>query len=283
MALPKNILFPVDFSERSRQLWPAVKRMAQELGAPVTLLHVIDTARLAPTELEGEQESIRNRIHEKLHRFPDAEPRVSSLTREVREGAPAECIVQYAAGLDAPLIMMATRGHTRFRQLLLGSVTAAVLHDAACPVWTEAHTENLTFPQDGYRSVLCAVDMGAQTTRLLKAADEFSRQFGASLAAVHSIPRGDARFANALSDRAHSLLVYNAREEFAACCGKAHIEPPLEIVEDGSVVEGVVSAAERQQADLLVIGRGVIQGTLGRLRSCAHDLIRRSPCPVLSI
>lgn len=60
MALQKNILFLVDFSERSRQLWPAVKRMAQELRAPVTLLHVIDTARVAPTELEGEQTGIRS-------------------------------------------------------------------------------------------------------------------------------------------------------------------------------------------------------------------------------
>jgi nucleotide-binding universal stress UspA family protein len=118
---------------------------------------------------------------------------------------------------------------------------------------------------------------------LLKVADEFSREFGASLLAVHSIPRGDARFSNALSDRAHALLVDTAREEYTAFSDESRVTPPLEIVAESSVVEGIVGALRKHNADLLVIGRGVIQGTLGRLRTHAHDLIRRSPCPVLSI
>jgi nucleotide-binding universal stress UspA family protein len=125
--------------------------------------------------------------------------------------------------------------------------------------------------------------MGSQTPALLRAASEFSRQFGASLLAIHSIPRGDAHFHNVLSDHAHSLLVYAARENFSNFCCESRVEPPLEIVEENGVVEGIVAAARKYNADLLVIGRGVIKGTLGRLRSCAHDLIRRSPCPVLSI
>jgi hypothetical protein len=34
---------------------------------------------------------------------------------------------------------------------------------------------------------------------------------------------------------------------------------------------------------LIVIGRGVMQKTLGRLRSSAYSIIREAPCPVISI
>ena len=42
MASPKSILYPVDFSERSRAAWPAVASMARRLDAPVTLIHAVD-------------------------------------------------------------------------------------------------------------------------------------------------------------------------------------------------------------------------------------------------
>jgi nucleotide-binding universal stress UspA family protein len=283
MALPKNILYPVDFSERSHQVWSAVRRMAEQLRASVTVLHVIDIDHLGPTDLSDELQRIRHTLEERLNHFPGSDGGLSYLRCELAEGPPAERIVQRAANMELPLIMMPTRGHTRFRQLLLGSVTAAVLHDATCPVWTERHTEAPTMQEGGYHSMVCAVDMGQQTPRLLKAADEFRRQFGASLFAVHSIPRGDARFSNALSDRAHALLVGTAREDYTAFCREARVQPSLEIAEEPSVVDGIEGAIYKHKADLLVIGRGVIQGTLGRLRSRAHDLIRRSPCPVLSI
>jgi hypothetical protein len=48
-------------------------------------------------------------------------------------------------------------------------------------------------------------------------------------------------------------------------------------------VAGIVASAERSQADLLIIGRGAAKGVLGRLRTNAHDLIRESHCPVLSV
>jgi hypothetical protein len=57
----------------------------------------------------------------------------------------------------------------------------------------------------------------------------------------------------------------------------------VKIVEDAGLVSGILLTASEHRADLLVIGRGVIQGTLGRLRTNAHELIRRSRCPVLSV
>ena len=48
----------------------------------------------------------------------------------------------------------------------------------------------------------------------------------------------------------------------------------------GNVVR---DAALEHEADLVLIGRGVIQGMLGRLRSEAYTIIREAPYPVISI
>ena len=283
MSLPKHILFPIDFSERCYVTWPAIQSMARQLDAPVTLLHVLDLGQLTPAARLVEVPAIRDQVQEKLNHFPGSVSEIADLRREVAEGPAAGEIVQRAATMEAPLIMMPTRGHTRFRQLLLGSVTAAVLHDAACPVWTEAHVEGPPPPARPYRSLVCAVDMGPQTPTLLQAADDYRRRFDASLHIVHSVSRGDQRFASGLSDRAHALLCANAREAYAAHCEKAGVDFPLEIVEDFRLADGINGAVARHVADLLIIGRGVIQGVMGRLRTGAHELIRSSRCPVLSI
>jgi nucleotide-binding universal stress UspA family protein len=41
--------------------------------------------------------------------------------------------------------------------------------------------------------------------------------------------------------------------------------------------------ADTTSPDLIVIGRGVLHETLGRLRTHAYGIIRHAPCPVLSV
>ena len=283
MSLPKSILFPVDFSGRCHAVWPAVARMGRDLPAPLTLFHALDIQGLDPTKPPGEVEGIRAHLWDELRHFPTLDLEAPNVRRELVEGPAAACIVNRAATMEAPLIMMPTRGHTRFRKLLLGSVTAAVLHDAAHPVWTEAHTEDGSEPTGLYHSMVCAVDMGPRTPGVLQTAIEFSSHFGASLHVVHSVPGIDPRFPSGAADRAHAFLVDKAREDFPGHCQQAGVAAPLELVEDVGLVNGIMEAVARHRADLLIIGRGVIQGPLGRLRTNAHEIIRRSRCAVLSV
>lgn len=257
--------------------------MGWELRAPLTLFHVLDIPDLDPTTLLVELEGIRSHLWDKLRHFPTLDLEVPNVRRELVEGPAAACIVERAATMEAPLIMMPTRGHTRFRQLLLGSVTAAVLHDAASPVWTDAHTEDGPELTGVYNSMVCAIDMGPQTPGVLQTAIEFSSKFGATLHVVHSVPGIDPRFPSGVADRAHTFLVDKAREDFPGHCQQAGVAVPLDLVEDVGLVNGIMGAVAKHKADLLIIGRGVIQGPLGRLRTNAHDIIRRSRCAVLSV
>ena len=64
-----------------------------------------------------------------------------AVTRLLLRGDPAQEIVKTARDRNAGLIVMSTHGHGPFYRFLLGSVTAKVLHESHCPVWTGAHLE----------------------------------------------------------------------------------------------------------------------------------------------
>ena len=64
-----------------------------------------------------------------------------AVTRVLLRGDPAGEIVEAARNRNVDLIVMATHGHGTLYRLLLGSVTAKVLHETQCPVWTGAHLQ----------------------------------------------------------------------------------------------------------------------------------------------
>jgi len=51
----------------------------------------------------------------------------------------------------------------------------------------------------------------------------------------------------------------------------------------GAAPDVVREEALQYKTDLIVIGRGALQGTLGRLRTHSYGIIRNAPCPVLSV
>jgi len=52
---------------------------------------------------------------------------------------------------------------------------------------------------------------------------------------------------------------------------------------DGRVSEGIRQEVVRRNADLIITGRGHAQATFNTMWSRLYPIIRRSPCPVLSI
>jgi nucleotide-binding universal stress UspA family protein len=54
------------------------------------------------------------------------------------------------------------------------------------------------------------------------------------------------------------------------------------ILVDGGEVSGIVRAAQREHADLLVIGLPKHRG-LGAFNSTAHDVADQTPCPLLEV
>jgi nucleotide-binding universal stress UspA family protein len=222
--------------------------------------------------------------------------RVFKLTREFESldvrrvvdiGEAAQAIATFAHKEDVDLIMMPTHGYGPFRSLLLGSVTAKVLHDARCPVWTAAHVPDAygDEPQKHHaacRNILCAVDSSPQSDRLMNWAAEFAKLNGASLRMVHVIGGVQGWPESQLNAEFEQTMRKDARESIEKMMGAAGVFAPI-CVAVGDVAGSVREEARRHATDLVVIGRGLLQETLGRLRTHAYGIIRQAPCPVISV
>lgn len=290
----RTILFPLDFSQAAGEMVPYVSEMAQRFSASVTLLHVFDLVRdyvLAsryeavcepgPTAIPYTPafEELRSERQHRLEEF--ARNRFPSLRHvtSIQDGDPATVIEAFAQNEDADLIVMATRGLGKFRRLLLGSVTAKVLHDVGVPVLTSAHEPNpALLPGRGFCSIVCAVDINQEAETVLKTAGFLAKTYGARLCLAHieSAPLWERRQAPS------GESVRQVLQQALAAEGEKGVDAKVCMLDDG-IPEGIRGTALQEKADLVVVGRGHERGNVSRIWSHLYTIIRESPCPVLSV
>jgi nucleotide-binding universal stress UspA family protein len=285
-----RILFPADLSEQARQAAPFVAAMARRFSSELLVLHVFEPtvsyypvpAAATPRAIGSERER-RQEQQQKFESFLAAYFGDLSKKSRFDEGDPVECIVSCAREFRADLIMMPTHGCGRFRRLLLGSVTAKVLHDAECPVWTGVHTDQMwQAPTAGWHHFLCAVDEDVRDAPVLKWAAQFAREQRAELQVAHAVHAAAPIPAGEESGALGDFLLSTARERLKRVQAEAGTELEIQFA-FGPVDQVVREAALEQHADLIVIGRGAIRKGFGRLRSSAYEVIREAPCPVISL
>src|SRR3954449_12691111 len=158
----QHILFPVDFSPQSEQIVPAVRDLMTRFHSRVTLLHAIERQRtggLDPSLGEGllYGDDLVREQQKSLAAFQAAHFPSSPVDAVLERETPARAIADYAERHSVDLIIMPTHGYGPFRAALLGSVTAKVIHDTSCPVWTSVHAEKIHTPPYPYRLIVCAV------------------------------------------------------------------------------------------------------------------------------
>ena len=284
----RHILFPVDFSERTCGAAPFVEKMAKRFGARVTLLSLAPPLWYAAmgdvgTPVYVDLDELRNDLQTRLDETLVKEFEGLPVDRIAEVGDPAIEITKFAAEQGVDLIMMPTHGYGPFRSLLLGSVTAKVLHDTHVPVWTGVHMEGSPGLEHAEpRKITCAVDGGPQTMAVMKWADDFARGAGASLRIVSVVPAIEGWPARQLDREMEATAIKDTRERIEKLEHEAGIDAPV-CVAGGGIAAAVSEEAGRHAADLVVIGRGQSQETFGRLRTHAYAIIREAPCPVISV
>ena len=142
----RHILVPVDFSPNAEKALRYAYKFAEQFGAKVTLLHVIQPM-VYPTDfalpaaaMGGFDDAMRERVEEKLAAMA-THPQLSC-SSVVRSGQPYHEIAAAARELAVDLVVISTHGHTGLKHVLLGSTAERVVRYAPCPVLTVREQEH---------------------------------------------------------------------------------------------------------------------------------------------
>jgi nucleotide-binding universal stress UspA family protein len=134
----RRILFPTDYSERSRKALGYAGALARDQGALLVILHAVET--LGPENVTygemGSQlqpEGYRQRLWADLHRVRPPQPGVQ-IEYVLSEEDPVAAILATAVQHKCDLIVMGSHGRSGIKHFLLGSVAEKVVRRAPCPV-----------------------------------------------------------------------------------------------------------------------------------------------------
>lgn len=285
-----NILYPVDFSERCRMVAPFVNAAVKRHGASLTLANFVEIPAFwygtpeAPCTPDLDLGALTEDAGQRLKRFADDLFPGTPAKMLVEVGDPGASIVEMARDSGIDLIMMPTRGRGRFRAALLGSVTAKVLHDSECALWTAAHAETPEYAASPeWRNVVCAIDSTPDALHLIRCAADMASSYGARVHLVHALPPPPATLMEQyLSRDFDAVLKDNARRAIQTMQKEAGTDFRL-CIEAGNASTIVAEAARKDEADLVLIGRGALPHFGGRLKTHVYSIIRDAPCPVLSL
>ena len=162
----KRILAPLDGSEMAEQALPYVRFLAKDLQAKVELLRIsggvplefLNNQTLHPQDI---MDAMRNEANNYLN---DAMRRLDniglSVSVSVRDGAPAQAIVEAAEQEPDTIIAMTTHGRSGMARWVMGSVADKALHTTDCPfllikaredaeIEADARVNSIIVPLDG--------------------------------------------------------------------------------------------------------------------------------------
>jgi nucleotide-binding universal stress UspA family protein len=289
----QRILVPIDFSDHSAAAVNQAGVLARQFQSEIVLVYVNEffvppisggALGYGIVSAEAERDEHVGRRQKQLDELGLVELSGIPVKRLQCWGDPAQTIIQLACAEKSDLILMPTRGHGVFRRLLLGSVTAKVLHDAECPVWTGAHLpETSAFRLADIRHVMCAVNFAPQSSNAVRWAADFASALDAKLTVVHAVfdqpPHLPDRFMFQWHEEAH----WGAEEALRTLLLDSGIQGDVLVVSDGDIPRSLAAAAWDKAADLLVIGRRSGGDKTGKLGSHAYSIVCQARCPVVSI
>lgn len=137
------IVVGVDHSEQAKKALRFALEEARLRDAKLRVVHAWQYGTIGTTGIEGfytpvvgaDLEDVRQAAEQALEetlRESAVENGQVEIERRVVQGPPAGVLVKESR--DADLLVVGSRGHGGFTELLLGSVSQQVSHHAACPV-----------------------------------------------------------------------------------------------------------------------------------------------------
>lgn len=281
-----NILFATDFSPAAVAALPFAAQLAREFGAKLYAVHAkapenyaLPATEIWPitnAQLEKDTAELKRTLGDD---FPD-------ITNEViiMEGGITGVVDYLAQTKKADLIVLGTHGRRGIGKFILGSVAEEILRHAPCPVLTVGPQVATGQPRSKkFRKILFATDFSENAMNTFAFAVGFAQEQQAHLTLLHVIEKpktGDLVQPHEIEQFAlDHLASFVAGED-------GLVSEPRTIVVHGAPGQKILEVAEREQADLIVLGlknsKGYIRATHLPM-AVAHQVISQATCPVLTV
>jgi nucleotide-binding universal stress UspA family protein len=262
-----HLLVPLDGSRLAEAVLPTAARLAQILGAQVTLLHLVE--RNAPRTVHSEPHLTEPQAATAYlaavagRAFPPA-ARVDWHVHSAEITDVANAIAAHAAELGVDLIVLATHGRGGVKQWLFGSIAQQVIGRSRLPVLV-IRPEPEGNPAFECRKLIIPLDGQPAHEGSLPVAGALARMCGAGLHLIACIPtlgtlKGEEAAAGKLMPGAAKALLElaekNAEDYVQAKTGELRAQG-LDVTAEvcrGDAAETISAAAERLGADLIVLG-----------------------------
>lgn len=128
------VLVTTDLSPDAASAIPFARRLAQGLGVPTEVLHIVHAPVLAPALTQAPELDVRD-AEAALRQTIDATDPGSTVRIEVRIATDVvAAILARAKEIEAPFLVVAASGKTGWQRLRLGSTMHALLRHLACPL-----------------------------------------------------------------------------------------------------------------------------------------------------
>lgn len=289
----KSIVVAVDGSEASDTavLWAANTAVKRQQPLKLVTAYSMPQFMYAdgmvpPQELYDELEGEAGDKIDNARRIVEEFDSSISISHEVKESSPIDFLLDLSE--TAEMIVMGSRGLGGLSGLVMGSVSAAVVSHADCPVVVVRKDNNVN-AGNKYGPVVVGVDGSSVSRKAMEIAFKEASARKAPLRAVHAwsdaqfhtsyvgVVEEQAQMKNLIAEQQQLLT-----DELAPLVEKYPDVAVEEVVERERPIHSLKEAAE--DAQLLVLGshgRGGFKGML--LGSTSRALLQYAPCPMMVV
>jgi nucleotide-binding universal stress UspA family protein len=291
-------MVPIDFSPRSLELLEYARAFAGKFGATVHLAHVYEPDHpltnvmgmplaLPPVQVA---QGIRRHLKDLAKKYGlDLLPGHAHAI----EGRPFEEICQLARRHAIDLILVATRGNTGIKHLLLGSTAERIVRYSPCPVLVVhpgAKDGHPVKPEVNFRKILVPIDFSECSLKGFAYARALAGQFEAKLIVLNSVAfqyyiTSDeyARYDLPLLLEQEERASRRQMREFMEKTDWEGVEASASL-QIGHAGQQVCSQAVDRKVDLIVISTHGATGFKHVLvGSTAEYVVQHATCPVLVV
>jgi nucleotide-binding universal stress UspA family protein len=283
MSMLRSILLATDFRESSDEASKVASCLSRMFDSRLTVLHAFHTKHDSPSLLHLERQWAQERLQEFTDQLKGENATVAETLLEA--GHPAELIVRTAQEIDVDLVLIGAGERTHKDTFAPGPIAQSVLERAEQAVLAVRPGT----PQVEFKNILCAVDHSDVSVRALRNAIGLARAFKSHLTVLTvvapmrwlSAAVETGRLAGAQNEHDQSWQDQFGRLLLSLEFGDISWDSDIR---HGIPADEIIAAAQRHQADLLVMGStgrsGLVRILLG---SVTRRVLQRLPCSILTV